>query len=156
MTRAQNSHALVNAGFLLKLNDHGEVQSANLVYGSINGTFSHATKTQEFLKYKFLYDDSVLQTAFEYLNEEIKPDYVLPDAAPEFRRQLAIALFYKFVLSIAPNNTITPSHVSGGKRLIRPISFGAQEYGTNRSLYPLTEPVVKVEAFAQTSGKKNV
>lgn len=154
MTRAQNTHALVNAGFLLKLNNHGEVQFINMVYGCINGSFNHATKTERYLKDKFLFDDAVLQTAFDYLNEEIKPDYVLPDAVPEFRRQLAIALFYKFVLSIAPGNTLTPTHKSGGKKFIRPISSGVQDFGTNQSLYPLTEAVVKVEAYAQTSGKK--
>lgn len=95
MPRAQNAHALVNAGFLVQMNDHGEVQFVNIVYGNVKGSFVHATKTEQYLKDKYLFDDSILQTAFQYLDQEIKPDYVLPDAAPEFRKQLAIALFYK-------------------------------------------------------------
>lgn len=94
MARAQNTHALVNAGFLLKL-QNDSVVSARIVYGGINPKFIHATKTENYLKGKRLFDNNVLQGAFQSLDAELQPDYVLPDSKPEFRKLLAISLFYK-------------------------------------------------------------
>lgn len=37
--------------------------------------------------------------------------------------------------------------------LERPISKGIDEFPTNKSLYPLTQPIPKIESLAQTSGK---
>lgn len=59
----------------------------------------------------------------------------------------------QYVLSITPDGVLSPRNKSGGKKFDRPVSTGAQEYGTNKSLYPMTQPVVKLEAFAQTSGE---
>lgn len=61
---------------------------------------------------------------------------------------------FQFVLSIAPSNVLTPGYRSGGLKFQRPVSYGTQDFSTNKSLYPLTEPVIKNEAFAQTSGTK--
>jgi xanthine dehydrogenase/oxidase len=41
---------------------------------------------------------------------------------------------------------------SGGTLLDRPVSTGVQDYETNKSLYPLTQAITKLEALAQTSG----
>lgn len=35
----------------------------------------------------------------------------------------------------------------------RPVSSGAQDFETNKSLYPLTQAIPKLEALAQTSGQ---
>lgn len=43
---------------------------------------------------------------------------------------------------------------SGGFLLDRPISTGIQRYDTQPKNYPLSEPIIKLEALAQTSGKK--
>lgn len=94
MPRAQNAHAIVNAGFLVKLKD-GVVEKVSIVYGNINSKFIHATETEKFLVGKKLFDNNTLQGAYKLLEKEITPDHILPDPAPEFRRQLAIALFYK-------------------------------------------------------------
>lgn len=95
MPRAQNAHAHVNAGFLLKLNQANVVDSARIVYGCINPSFTHATETEKYLKGKDLFDNATLQGAFESLDKELQPDHVLPDPSPGFRKQLAISLFYK-------------------------------------------------------------
>ena len=95
MPRAQNAHAMLNAGFLLQLNSQGVVQKATLVYGAINPDFVHASKTEAYLVGKYLFDNNVLQAAFKSLDGEISPDWVLPDPSPTFRKQLAINLFYK-------------------------------------------------------------
>lgn len=55
----------------------------------------HAVNTENFLDGKNLFDFKTLQTAMKILDAELKPDQVLPDASPTFRRRLASALFYK-------------------------------------------------------------
>lgn len=94
MARAQNTHALVNAGFLLQLN-YQTVVSARIVYGAINPQFVHASSLETFLPGKILFNNDVLRQAFQILDAEIQPDYVLPDPTPAFRKMLAISLFYK-------------------------------------------------------------
>lgn len=94
MPRAQNAHAIVNAGFLYKLKA-GVVEQSTLVYGNINEKFNHATLTEKYLVGKKLFDNGTLQGAYDILAKELQTDDVPPDPSPAFRRQLAIALFYK-------------------------------------------------------------
>lgn len=75
--------------------DNFVVKSARIVIGGIEPEFVHATKTEQFLVGKNLIDNGTLQGALEKLNEELKPDFVLPDADPVFRKNLAMSLFYK-------------------------------------------------------------
>ncbi|CAH0550925.1 unnamed protein product [Brassicogethes aeneus] len=152
MHRAQNVHAAVNAGFLLKLKNNFVVQ-ATIVYGNINTEFVHAESTEKYLKNKNIFDNSVLQQAFASLDREIKTDYRPPDDGPEYRKQLAICLFYKFVLSIAPKEKISTKYQSGGFLLKRPLSKGTQEYSTKKDMYPVSEPVIKLESLVQSSGQ---
>ncbi|KAF5284774.1 hypothetical protein FQA39_LY04499 [Lamprigera yunnana] len=153
MPRAQNAHALLNAGFLMKLDSDNVVQLASIVYGAVNPTFVHATKSENYLKGKQLFDNNTLQGLFETLNSEINPDFVLPDPSPTFRKQLAIALCYKYILSITPEDKLSIRNKSGGERFIRSVSKGTQDYETNTSLYPLTRPIPKLEALTQCTGK---
>lgn len=76
----------------------------------------------------------------------------MTDASPEYRRRLAISLFYKFVLSTCNENLIRPEHRSGANILRRPLSSGKQTYDTQKNEYPLTEPIVKNDGVAQVSG----
>ncbi|KAK5639262.1 hypothetical protein RI129_011754 [Pyrocoelia pectoralis] len=153
MPRAQNAHALVNAGFLLKLNEKNVVVTAQLVFGAINPNFIHAKASEEYLVGKRLFKNDTLQGLFQSLDSEIKPDHILPDPSPEFRKQLAIALSYKFILSIAPDGQVSTQYKSGGSKFIRPVSTGTQDYETNESLYPLTQAIPKIEALTQCTGQ---
>ncbi|CAH1116797.1 unnamed protein product [Phaedon cochleariae] len=153
MPRAQNAHAMVNAGFLIKF-ENDVVQDARIVYGGINPQFVHAKLTENALKGKKLFDNGTLQIVFKYLEQEIKPDYVLPDPTPQYRQLLSISLFYKFNLNVCPKNLISSRNTSGGTMLQRPVSSGIQEYGRpNKDKWPLTEPIHKLEGYAQTSGQ---
>nr|CAI5857536.1 unnamed protein product [Callosobruchus analis] len=154
MPRAQNAHADVNAGFLFKLTSDYVVESATIVYGGISARFIHASKTEELLKGKTLFDNNTLAQAYQLLDTEIQPTWELPEATPTYRKSLAIALFYKFILKKCPKELLTSSRLtSGGTILQRPLSVAIQEYGTNPQNYPLSEPVPKIEAMAQTSGQ---
>lgn len=148
MPRAQNAHAYVNAGFLVKLQD-GIVAEARLCFGGISPEFVHADKTEKLLIGKNLYDNETLQSALQSLLSEMHPDWVLPDACPEYRMNLAAALFYKFVLNTCPADKISAEFVSGGAILERAISSGTQSFDTFEDRYPLTERVPKYEGLIQ-------
>lgn len=152
MPRAQNAHAYVNAAFLFKFN--GEiVDSARICFGGINPAFIHATNTEKSLQGKNLYTNETLQSAISYLDNEVTPDWVLPDASPEYRKELAISLFYKFVLNTAPDGKVKSEYQTGGEILQRPLSSGRQTFDTYKDKYPLTKPVPKYEGLLQVSGE---
>ncbi|XP_037042497.1 xanthine dehydrogenase-like [Bradysia coprophila] len=151
MIRAQNAHAYVNAGFLLKFKSN-IVESARICFGGINPKFIHASDTESFLRGKNLYRNETLQLAIKVLKNELQPDEVIPDASPQYRKLLAVSLFYKFVLRTCDDKLIKPVHRSGGNILQRPLSGGTQTFETQENKFPLTEPIVKLEGLAQVSG----
>ncbi|XP_049839222.1 uncharacterized protein LOC126284382 [Schistocerca gregaria] len=155
MPRAQNSHAYVNAGFLFKLdvNDVGKVIcKPRIVFGGIHCDLIHATELEQYLEGENIYESSTLQQALRILDSEIQPEKMPPEASPEYRKGLAVALFYKFVLSISPES-LKPNLRSGGEMLKRPLSSGKQVYDTKKQLWPLGKPVSKLEALFQCSGE---
>lgn len=96
MPRAQNAHAHVNAGFLIKFNSNKTaIEKLNIVYGGINPNFNHATKTEEFLIGKNIFDKETFISAIKRLNDEIRPNVTPPEPTPDYRRKLAVGLFYK-------------------------------------------------------------
>lgn len=62
----------------------------------------------------------------------------------------------QFVLKTCPSAQVADRFKSGGTLLERPVSKGSQEYGTIEKEWPLTQPITKLEALAQTSGDNNV
>lgn len=50
---------------------------------------------------------------------------------------------------MCPDNLKSASVKSGGDLLIRPLSSGQQSYDTNKNLWPLQQPVEKLEGIAQ-------
>ncbi|KAK7794360.1 hypothetical protein R5R35_007242 [Gryllus longicercus] len=156
MPRAQNAHAYVNAGFRFKINSQGSGRTLagkpTVVFGGINPSFLHASKTEEYLKDKNVLDQAVLQGALKQLEGELVPDHVLPDATPEYRKGLAKALLYKFIISLAPDS-VKKNVKSGGPVLHRPVSSGKQEFETDKKEWPLNQPIPKVEALVQASGE---
>ncbi|XP_039304251.1 xanthine dehydrogenase isoform X1 [Solenopsis invicta] len=153
MPRAQNAHAHVNAGYLFKLCPKGTVlERPNIIYGGINKHFSHATNTELMLIGKSILDNQMLKTALKTLHDELQPDHVLPNYSPEFRRTLAIGLFYKCVLSLKPEN-VNPRLRSGGSLLERGLSSGTQDYDTDKNMWPVNKPIPKLDAIKQTSGE---
>ena len=102
---------------------------------------------------KNLYKNEVLLEACKILEAEINPDHVLPDASPEYRRSLAVSLFYKFVLGTAPETSVGASVKSGGTVLKRGLSSSKREFDTIKKNYPMNHNVKKVEADIQVTGE---
>ncbi|KAK9512029.1 hypothetical protein O3M35_000556 [Rhynocoris fuscipes] len=154
MPRAQNAHAYVNAGFMFKVDksNYTILEKPTIIYGGINPHFIHARKTEDYLNGKILLDNNTLKEALAILDEELKPDHIIPDATPEYRHGLAQSLFYKFILSVAPEK-VSDRNRSGGTLLTRPVSSGKQEFDTDRNLWPLNKPIPKIEALLQCAGE---
>ncbi|XP_046967939.1 xanthine dehydrogenase/oxidase-like [Vanessa cardui] len=154
MPRSQNALAIVNAAFNIKINPSTSViEKATIVYGNISAAFIHATQTEKYLKGKNVFSNNVLQGAISRLNTELVPVDDPAEPTPAIRKKMAIGLFYKFILSIAPISILKPIYQSGGTPLTRPLSSGKQDFQTDSSLYPLNQPVQKLEAIIQSSGE---
>ena len=154
MPRAQNAHAHVNAGFLLELNEQKtSIVSARICFGGIDPKFIHAEKTEAALVGKDPFDNATIQNALNVLKDELKPDWVLPDASPEYRKNLALSLFYKFILNITPDTKKSSKFKSGGKLLERNLSSGTQVFDTYKKNWPLTKNIPKIEADVQCTGE---
>lgn len=95
----------------------------------------HAKQTEEFLRGKNVFDASVLTGAFQVLSEELQPDANSLDASPEYRKQLALGLFYKSILRIAPSSVNVDVKLrSGGTLLQRPLSSGQQSFTSDEKV----------------------
>ncbi|XP_045537073.1 indole-3-acetaldehyde oxidase [Papilio machaon] len=150
MPRAQNAHAIVNAGFLFQLKS-SNVTSCCLVFGNISPDFIRAKETEGILKGLDLYKDESLQKALAKLSQEIVPKDFPTEPSAYCRKAIALGLFYKAILSQAPS--VNPRYKSGGSLLKRPVSSGTQIFETDKSLWPLNQPVQKLEALTQCSGE---
>lgn len=140
----------MNAAFNFRL-QNGIVAEARLCFGGISPKFVHASATESLLINRDIFKASDLETIMACLDNELHPNWVLPDASPEYRKMLALALLYRFVLNISP--TVRPQNLSGSRPLLRPISSGTQSFETFEKKYPLTKPVEKYEGLLQCSGE---
>uniref|UniRef100_A0A1B0D1G8 Aldehyde oxidase/xanthine dehydrogenase a/b hammerhead domain-containing protein n=1 Tax=Phlebotomus papatasi TaxID=29031 RepID=A0A1B0D1G8_PHLPP len=155
MPRAQNAHAYVNAAFVYEFADASKEKllKATICFGGINPNFVHATETEKLLQNVNLFDDSFYQKVLSVLGGELNPDWELPDASPEYRKNLALALFYKSCLDLCPEGKLKPEFKSGATQIDREISSGTQTFDTYEKNWPLTKPVKKLEALIQVSGE---
>ncbi|KOB76483.1 Aldehyde oxidase AOX1 [Operophtera brumata] len=154
MPRSQNAHAVVNAGFLFKFEQNSNLlEKATIVYGSISPKFIHASKTEQVLFGKDPFNNETLQLALKTLSEEVSPEEAPPEPSAKYRKMLAIALYYKAILSLSPDDKVDPRFRSGGEAIKRHTSKGSQTYDTDKTVWPLNQPVPKIEALVQCSGE---
>ncbi len=152
----------------------------SIAYGGLRPKILRATRSEATLEKAkqqsswVLGDQKFAQGIFNMLHEECDPgeDYVLSD--PAYRRHLATALFYKvlifpsrskgyktfliyssffqFVLDVLGSRAPSSTR-SGALPLTRGISSGSQYFATDPSLYPVNEPLPKVESRPQCTGE---
>ncbi|XP_014357572.2 xanthine dehydrogenase-like [Papilio machaon] len=153
--RAQNAHAIVNAGFLYDIASTGIVSSARITYGGLSPRFTRATNTEKFLVGKTIFNNATLQLAIQALVKELVVTDNPPEPSVAYRKHLAISLFYKGLLSFCPPSILSSPYQSGGTEIhdSRRLSSGRQSFDTDPSLWPLNQPVMKLEAAVQCSGE---
>nr|XP_034832955.1 xanthine dehydrogenase-like [Maniola hyperantus] len=155
MPRSQSVHALVHAGFLYKLSANHTVQDCKIVYGGLSPNFTRAFKTERFLIGKNLFVNETLKPALDMLNKELVVVENLPEPPVKYRRQVALGLFYKGLLSLCPPNKMSIRYHSGAINLrdTRPVSEAHQVFDTNPEMWPLNKPMPKVDALIQCAGE---
>ncbi|XP_065095835.1 uncharacterized protein LOC135717607 [Ochlerotatus camptorhynchus] len=152
--RAQNGRPYINGAFLVRWCGRQQtIESAAVCFGGINPTFTHAIETEKALCGKNPFNNDTLQKALAALELDLKPVWDPSQADPDYRKQTAIGIFYKFILSIAPRKVVDPKYKSGATSLEHPLSSGSQSYKTFPQNWPLTKNIPKLEAFAQTAGE---
>ncbi|KAL6263816.1 hypothetical protein P5V15_003899 [Pogonomyrmex californicus] len=135
--KADMNHKLIYSVVLPPLSDEYEYRSYKIMPRAQN---AHGHVNAGFL-FKL---DGRGRIALEILHDELHPDFVLPDYSPEFRKTLAEGLFYKFVLSIKPED-MNPRFRSGGSLLKRSLSSGTQNYDTDKTVWPVNKSYTKAE-----------
>ena len=103
---------------------------------------------------KVLNDINVLTQAFQILSNELVIDDDPVLASVDYRRSLALSLFYKFILYVN-DKYVGTRYKSATESIIdmRPISSGQQSFPTDPTLYPVSKPIKKINAYLQASGE---
>uniref|UniRef100_A0A8D8U4Z5 Xanthine dehydrogenase n=2 Tax=Cacopsylla melanoneura TaxID=428564 RepID=A0A8D8U4Z5_9HEMI len=168
MPRAQNAHAIVNAGFLFNFDPADKMKKVTappcIVYGGISSQFVHATNLEQQVVGKSLLNQEDFKSAINILSAELKPSnseeigsiHLTPE--PEFdatyRKNLALSLFYKFVLGLSKDE-VSPKYISGAQTIQdeRPVSDGQLHFNTDKKMWPLTKPIPKIDGLVQCAGE---
>lgn len=61
--------------------------------------------------------------------------------------------FFQAILSLSPPNRVAPKYRSGAEAIKRASSQGMQSYESDKNIWPLNQPVPKLEALVQCSGE---
>lgn len=157
--RNQNSHAIVNAGFRVALNNQGTILRAVVCYGGLAPMTLRMNKTEDYLKGR-IWNEETLKGALDVLAAEVASRITpMPGAQflPEgYRESLTETLLYKFFLHIA--DRLFPDEVqevnrSGGELYERPLSGGQQHVEIYPDEAPVGEPILRTAAFQQATGE---
>ncbi len=158
--RDQNSHAIVNAGFVARLDKKGAAQSVTILYGGLAPLPSRMTRTEAVIR-GAKWNDETLQKALDALAGEVA-QVIRPMPGAHFlpagyRESLAETLLYKFFLHVADARfpkEVQPKNRSGGEIYVRPLSGGTQTVSVYHRERPVGEPILKTTAFVQASGEQ--
>ena len=146
MSRRQNSHAYVNAGFNLSVDlSSGIVSSASIVFGGCGtGQAVAAQMTAASLIGKALWDPSVMK---QVLTGTIPADLKCSD----YHLSMAQQLFYRFVLNIAGSRA-SQRMQSGSTALTRNVSSGTFSFPVPKFESVVGQPIPKTTIPEQASG----
>lgn len=153
--RSTNTLAYVGGSFSIMCTGNTIVSGTpTIAFSSINPSFNRATETENYLIGKDLSDESVLQTALATLDSELVPQPGPADPDAEYKSNVAKGLLYRVFLDILNSAALLDSSlVSGSKAIVRPVSSGTQSWQVDTSMYPLGEPIPKVESKQQCAGE---
>ncbi|XP_041981244.1 xanthine dehydrogenase 1-like [Aricia agestis] len=155
MPRSQNAHAMLHSGYLYQLDQQNIVRRCRIIYSGLSENFLRAFKTEKFLIGKPLFTNETLQGALKVLDAEMVVTLKLPEPSVEYRRQEALSLFYKGLLTICPANILRPKYASGAIKVhkARPVSSGRQTFDTDTKDWPVNQAIPKLDGLLQCSGE---
>lgn len=152
MPRAQNTPAYVTAAFMIKFVDR-KVTKANLCYGGITSGCIRAENTEKYLFGRNIEDEDTVAGAIKVLSDEIQPKDAFLAPSKDFRKNLAVALFYKFLLNIIPTEKISEKFKSGAKVIELELTNGMRSYEEFDKSVPVGNAVPKVEGDILATGE---
>jgi xanthine dehydrogenase/oxidase len=175
--RDEDSHALVNAGFLVRFDKDWRVAECRIVYNGIKADYELQSttyglqfhpitveRTRELLKGR-AWSEETLSKALSSLATEVAAyepprgpagPYEIGQIPFSFRASLAENLFYKFFVAVADETglcKVPPEDRSAGETYERPVSSGQQYYNSYPDELPVSDPYVRLSAFLQTTGE---
>ncbi|KAJ8719327.1 hypothetical protein PYW08_011502 [Mythimna loreyi] len=153
MSRAQSVHAIVNFGFLVKLSTTNAVEDSRIMYGALSHKFHRAVSTERYLCEKHLFTNETLQGALRVLEGEMYVEAHPPEPSVDYRRFAAKALFFKAILALCPNPGRRFASAAVDIHHARPCSSAKQVFTTDASLWPMNQPIPKLEATIQCAGE---
>lgn len=158
-TRYQNAHAIVNAGFRVRLDAQRHVRDIVLAFGGIAKQTIRASRTEKFLKEKS-WRKELFYSAISVLHSELSESVAnfhgssfFPGA---YRRTLATNLFFRFFLIVLKDLLKVELPVSLQSACIddnRPLSRARQCVTVDRTFAPVGEPFTNHSAFLQVAGR---
>eukprot|EP01099_Mayorella_cantabrigiensis_P001206 TRINITY_DN1507_c0_g1_i3.p1 TRINITY_DN1507_c0_g1~~TRINITY_DN1507_c0_g1_i3.p1 ORF type:complete len:1134 (-),score=243.29 TRINITY_DN1507_c0_g1_i3:1283-4684(-) len=145
------AHSLINGSCSIIVDPSTNIVKSQptLAFGGLQQKITRMTKTEQYLVGKNITSSSTLSGALSTLNTEAVPDSSFGRDA--YRKNLVLAFFYKFYLSLVPN--LSSQLVSATQLYDRGVSGGTQSYTTNPSEYPVSKPLIKLGSIEQTAGE---
>ena len=156
--RTAFSHSYVSAAFKAKIDPTGKKFQGkpSFVFCGIDKDFLHAKEAENFCNDKNLTDSEIIKQLFSVIDNEARADNNRKQAGQDFRSGLGGALLYKFLLHIfGDSGAVSANKKSGSKdlRQLRPVQRGEHHYDQDKSRYPVTKPIKKLESDVQCTGE---
>lgn len=94
--RKDDDIAIVTAAFRVRLNTSNCVESASFVYGGMAPTTKESSQTQSAVHGRSWFHSETLQLAIDGLLADYNLPYSVPGGMAEYRKTLALSLFFRF------------------------------------------------------------
>ncbi|KAH7357363.1 Molybdopterin-binding domain of aldehyde dehydrogenase-domain-containing protein [Pyrenochaeta sp. MPI-SDFR-AT-0127] len=94
--RKDDDIAIVTAAFRVKLDSGGHVEDTSIVYGGMAPMTKESQKTQKALKGRPWFHSETLEAALTALLEDYDLPYSVPGGMADYRKTLALSLFFRF------------------------------------------------------------
>lgn len=158
--RRDDSAAIVNAGFRVRLDDRDSVTEARLVLGGIGLLPVRARHAEQALIGKH-WDREIVAQAVRALSHDLDscrrdPAGSWDGISDAYRADLARGFLFKFLVGVTAtvNERLVPRRIaSAALQPDRPVSKGSQVVPDFPDQAPLGMPYVKEEAFIQATGE---
>eukprot|EP01127_Copromyxa_protea_P020548 TRINITY_DN6897_c0_g1_i1.p1 TRINITY_DN6897_c0_g1~~TRINITY_DN6897_c0_g1_i1.p1 ORF type:complete len:1483 (-),score=356.31 TRINITY_DN6897_c0_g1_i1:3-4016(-) len=145
------AHSIVNSAFMATVAKDQVTNPPIIAFGNIRTKQARMPQTESVLMGGALSDVNTLQKALQTLSNELNVDQTI--GRNQYRKNLALGMFYKFYLSLLPAGSVPPSIASGMTKFSRPVSSGQQSYQSDPKEAPVSEPIHKLKGHQQTSGE---
>ena len=156
--RTAFSHSYVSAAFTAKIDPTGKKFQGkpSFVFCGIDKDFVHAKEAEQFCNDKDLTDSKVIKQLVSVIDNEARAEKNPKQAGQDFRSGLSSALLYKFLLHIFGDSGAVAANKKSGSndlRQLRPVQRGEHHYDQDKSRYPVTKPIKKLESDVQCTGE---